>query len=182
MFSFLFKCVLRVYFGNSEELSVYFSRQYITCSICLQCLSKVKYFSFHSVSWFEETLGKCCSFSSAILFLSWPTAFVLYWWWRLGPWPEVSGGEGRGGGYLSTNSIVSGGLPPLAMSRVCGWPPSFFYVWIFLGPPPPSYPGWVNVSLCPIAKFKQPFIWMSTSCLGRRDNSGGRLVSPRQVG
>ena len=35
---------------------------------------------------------------------------------------------------------------------------------------------------CVVQNVKQLFIWMSPSCLGGRDSSGGRIVSPRQVG
>ena len=32
---------------------------------------------------------------------------------------------------------------------------------------------------CVVVKFKQPLKWISPSCLGGRDNSGRRVVSPR---
>ena len=48
--------------------------------------------------------------------------------------------------------------------------------------PPPELP-WPRYHLaCFFLKFNQPFTLGSRTRLGGRDNSGGRVVSPRQVG
>ena len=54
-----------------------------------------------------------------------------------------------------------------------------------LGYPRQPYPGVTLGELtfpCFVVKFKHPFIWMSPSYFGGRDNSDGLDVSPRQVG